>query len=97
MLLVLSGSLSVFFLREISIARKQMTELTKVVRDYEKGAVPLVEELRVKLKSFAQAHPDFAPIYARYFGGTNQPPLTQGPGSAQPVGNPIAPRLPPNR
>lgn len=91
MLLILTGSLSVFFMREISIARKQMLELTRVVVEFEKNGVPVVEELRSKLHAFAQGHPDFAPIYARYF-ETNAAAGTQAVSRAQP---PL--RMPPGK
>jgi hypothetical protein len=67
MILLLAGSLFVFFLRELSIARQQTEELSKVVADYEKNTAPNVEKFRKALQAFAQTHPDFAPIYSRYF------------------------------
>jgi hypothetical protein len=97
MLVILTGTLFVFFLREVSIARRQIAELTQVVGDYEKSAVPLMEDFRSKLQAFAKTHPDFAPIYARYFGSTNSAPLSS-PMKAQPLStNPSAARLPPSR
>lgn len=94
MLLILTGSLSVFFMREISIARKQITELTRVVVEYEKSGAPVVADLRAKMQAFARSHPEFAPIYARYF-GTNAPQGTQEVSSAQPAPSASVPRLPP--
>lgn len=66
--LVLTGSLFVFFLREVSLARRQITELRQIVMDYEKNSFPLMENFRVKLQAFAQSHPDFNGIYNKYFG-----------------------------
>lgn len=79
MIVILAGSLFVFFLRETSIARRQITELTQVVADYEKNAVPLMEDFRAKLQVFARSHPDFAPIYTRYFGTNPAPAAAVGP------------------
>jgi hypothetical protein len=76
MLLILSGGLFVFFLREVSLARRQITELTQVVVDYQKNTFPAMESFRSKLQIFAQSHPDFAAIYGRYFGVTNLNPAT---------------------
>jgi hypothetical protein len=108
MMVILAGSLFVFFLREVSIARRQIAELTQVVADYEKNAVPLMEDFRAKLQVFARSHPDFVPIYTRYF-GTNPAPAAaslpaaslpavpvQSPAKAQAApGNPPGARLPP--
>jgi hypothetical protein len=96
-LIILAGSLFVFFLREVSLARRQITELTQAVAEYEKNTVPVMEEFRGKLRAFAATHPDFNPIYRKYF-GTNMAPLGHSSQSAQPLGiNPIGPRLPPAR
>jgi hypothetical protein len=95
MLFILSGSLFVFFLREVSLARRQTIELRQVVADYEKNAYPMMESFRIKLQAFAQTHPDFNPIYARYFGTTNA--SAAGPSSAKspPSSNVSPARLPP--
>jgi hypothetical protein len=71
LLLILTGSLFVSYLREVSIARKQINDLTQAVADYERNAVPLVEDFRTKLFNFTRTHPDFTPIYNKYFGTTN--------------------------
>jgi hypothetical protein len=94
LLLILTGSLSVFFMREISIARRQISDLTQAVVDYEKNALPLMEEFRSKLQAFVQAHPDFMPIYAKYF-GTNLSQDLPSAGAAQPLTESPLPRLPP--
>ncbi len=96
-LILLSGSLFVFFLRELSLARRQVADLTQSVAEYERNTVPLMEEFRSRLQAFAQAHPDFNPIYTKYF-GTNLTPLTPSPQRAQPLNtNAGALRLPPKR
>jgi hypothetical protein len=97
MLVILCGALFVFFLREVSLARRQINELAQVVADYQKSSLPLMEDFRTKLQVFTRAHPDFAPLYAKYFGSTNAAPLTQSSGRAQPVpANSNAARLPPS-
>jgi hypothetical protein len=99
MFVILTGSLFVFFLREVSLARRQINELTQVVAEYEKNAVPLMEDFRTKLQVFARSHPDFQPIYTRYFGMSNASPSAASPGGkAQPAGaNPAGARMPPGR
>jgi hypothetical protein len=94
--IILTGSLFVFFLREVSIARRQITDLTQAVVEYEKSAVPLMEDFRTKLQGFTRTNPDFAPIYMKYF-GTNTAAGRAGPTQAQPLTNPAGARLPPGR
>jgi len=93
MLVVLSGSLFVFFLREVSLARRQISELNQVVADYEKNAVPLMDDFRTKLQVFTKSNPDFGPIFLKYF-GTNAAAVPPSPHRAQPLTNSNAPRLP---
>ena len=96
LLLILSASLFVFFLRELSLARRQIGELTQVITEYEKNALPVMEDFRSKLQQFSRTHPDFGPIYTRYFGSSNSAPLT--PAGARPQPAPAGPngaRLPP--
>lgn len=94
---VLSASLSIFFIRELSIARRQTNELNSSIAEYERTAVPLLEDFRTKLQAFTASHPDFAPIYAKYFGGTNVPSGNPIPNRAQPASNAAGVRLPPGR
>lgn len=90
MLLILAGSLFVFFLREVSLARRQSAELAQMVNDYEKNAYPAMEKFRDKLQQFTQTHPDFAPIYTKYFGSSDGlPGANGGRGNTSPA------RLPP--
>jgi hypothetical protein len=91
MLVILSGSLFVFFLRETSLARRQIAELSQVVAEYQKTAAPVMEEFRTKLLAYTKTHPDFGPIFSKYF-GTNS--LTAGPNRAQPFGETPAARMP---
>lgn len=70
-LVILSGSLSVFLLREVSLVRQQVRELNQFVATYETTTVPLMRGLRRKLIEFAQSNPDFGPILGRYFSPTN--------------------------
>jgi hypothetical protein len=75
-LLVLTGSLFLFLLREVSQIRRQTRELTQFVDNYEKTSLPAMLAFRNKLQEFAKGHPDFKPILARYMSPTNTPPGT---------------------
>jgi predicted PurR-regulated permease PerM len=73
-LLVLTGSLFLFLLREVSQIRRQTRELTQFVDNYEKTSLPAMLEFRNKLQEFAKGHPDFRAILAKYMNPTNTPP-----------------------
>ncbi|MEW6157275.1 MAG: hypothetical protein AB1813_07570 [Verrucomicrobiota bacterium] len=84
-LILLTTSVLAFLFKEQSMVQKQIVELSKFVADYEKNSVPLMEDFRTKLESFAKAHPDFRPILIKYF-GTNAPaPTTQPAPKALPL------------
>ena len=94
LLFILTASLFVFFMRETSIARRQILQLSQAVAEYDRTAVPVMKDLRNKLQAFAATHADFAPIYTKYFGATSAPAAGPGAVPAQPVNGA---RLPPPR
>jgi hypothetical protein len=94
LLVILTFSLFVFFLRETSLARRQIAEMAQFVAQYEKGEGRAINDFRIKLQGFAKTHPDFVPVYNKYF-GSNTP--AGGPNSAQPVGEPPSARMPPSQ
>ena len=77
-------------------AQEEDISFKKVVADYEKTAVPLMDDLRAKLQAYAKAHPDFSPILIKYF-GSNGPSGPTAPDRTQAGANPAGPRLPPTR
>lgn len=96
-LLILTGSLFVFLLREVSATRQQVKELTQYVASYEKNSVPVMRQFRDKLIEFAKSNQDFAPILSKYVNPTNYTRLSPAPGPAQspqsvaPARAPVAP------
>jgi hypothetical protein len=94
LLLILSGALFASFLREVSIARQHIHDLTLVVGEYQKNSAPVIEDFRRKLHAFTQAHPDFAPIYNKYFTAPNTALPSQEWPQGPAVTNPSV-RLPP--
>lgn len=74
LLLILSGSLFVFLLREVSAVRRQNLELGRAIADYQRVGAPTLEDFRKKLVEYANTHQDFRPILGKYFTATNPPP-----------------------
>jgi hypothetical protein len=70
-LLILAVSLFAFVLRELKFVRRQLAENSRFVEDYRKNWEPKVTELHSKLLSYSTSHPDFTPIFVKYFGSTN--------------------------
>lgn len=75
--LILTGTVFIFLYRQVVLVRRQTAELARYLADVEKsGMQEFAEQTRAKLNDFRKSHPDFNPIYVRYF-GTNEPPATQ--------------------
>jgi hypothetical protein len=100
LLLVVTGSVSLFLRREVIVARRQVSDLKQFVADYEKNSLPPMLEFRNKLFEFSNSHADFKPIFMRYFSPTNSAgalnPTPSFPGSAEssPVRMPNVPAQP---
>ena len=71
-ILLLTGTFFIFLFREVILIRRQSEELSRIVLDYQKTAVPQLQEFKGKLHDFAKTNPNFAPVYSKYF-GTNAP------------------------
>ncbi len=78
LLLILSGSLCVFLLRQATLVRRQVKELSQFVADYDRTSVPLMNEFRDKLQNYAKTDRNFNAVLIKYF-GTNNPPATSAP------------------
>ena len=93
-MLILTSSLFVFLLREVSAARRQVSQLTQYVAGYEKNSVPRMRQFRDKLVNYAKSDPDFVSILSKYVNPTNYATRPQTPG-ASPSSEKIAPvRIP---
>jgi len=66
LLLVVSATLTIFFLRQVSISRKDRDSLRPVIADYQTNAIPALNEFTAKLREYAKSHPDVVPILAKY-------------------------------
>ncbi len=83
-LIVLSGSVSVYMLRQVSIVRRQVAEMSQFVNDYETNTKPKMESFLAKLQQFTKTNPDFAPILNKF---NPNAPVT-APAGAAPAGAP---------
>jgi negative regulator of genetic competence, sporulation and motility len=66
LLLIVSSTITVFFLRQSTLARKDRDYLSQTVADYQENAVPALNEFAAKLREYAKTHPDVVPILAKY-------------------------------
>jgi len=75
-ILILTGTVFIFIYREVVLVRRQTTELVAGIAELDRANTQrFIDELRGKLGDYARQHPDFVPIYIKYF-GTNPPPAS---------------------
>jgi hypothetical protein len=67
LLLVLSGSVNVFILRQLILLGRQSKELSLIVNDYEKTKRPIMENFTDRLRDYSKTHRDFLPILSKYY------------------------------
>ena len=69
-LIVFSGSVNIFLLRQVSYTRKDLENLRpqvgQLVAEYQKTAEPLIKSMVSSFQSFARANPDFNAILGKY-------------------------------
>lgn len=92
-LILLSGSATVVLYQQVRHVRREMATLRRGVAEYERLGKPRLESFLLKLREFALAHPDFAPIFARYVPATNAPSSS----TPTPLPLPASPDGPPGR
>ena len=71
LLLVVSATLTIFFLRQYSMAGKEREALRSQVVEYQSNGVPALQEFTRKLQEYGKTHPDVLPILNKY--GVMQP------------------------
>jgi len=65
-LVVISGTLNIFFLRQYRTAQTEVTALRQLVADYNKVSAPVINDFVKKLVDFEKKNPDFTPIILKY-------------------------------
>ena len=71
--IVLSATLLAYLYKEVSIVKRQNTELLGYINDFDKNLGPKIEAARTNLPAFAKTNPTIEPIIKKYF-ATNTPP-----------------------
>jgi hypothetical protein len=75
--LILTGTMFVFLYRQVVLVRRQTAELVRYVDEVNRsGMQTFMEQVRDRFNTFRKDHPDFNPIYLRYF-NTNEPPARE--------------------
>jgi hypothetical protein len=78
-MMILTGTMFIFIYREVVLIRRQTNEFLTGISEYERtNTQKLIEQLQVKLGEYARQHPDFVPLYARYFGTNGPSPAALG-------------------
>ncbi len=75
-LLLLGGSGSLVLLQQVGQVRREANALRKTVAEFERTGQPQLEAILAKLKEFARAHLDFAPVLAKYRPAGDAPSAT---------------------
>lgn len=89
--LILAGTLFVFLYRQVVLVRRQTADLSRYIDEVNRSGMPdFMENVREKFNEFRRQHPDFNPIYVRYF-GTNEPPVREKVTSAPSTGGVVTP------
>ncbi|MBI2928696.1 MAG: hypothetical protein HYY24_23790 [Verrucomicrobia bacterium] len=90
-LLLLGGSGSLVLLQHVRQVRREANALRKTVAEFERTGQPQLEAILNKLKDFARAHPDFAPILAKYRPAGDVPGVPTPSATGQPAKVPPPP------
>lgn len=86
--LILTGTVFVFLYRQVVLIRRQTAELTRYINEVNDSGMPkFFMQVRDRFNSFRKEHPDFNPIYSRYF-GTNEPAAREAVSSPPASNNP---------
>lgn len=77
LLLIVSATISIFFLRQYTMASKERDALRAQVMDYQTNGIPALQEFTRKLQDYGRTHPDVLPILNKY--GVMQVPAPAAP------------------
>jgi hypothetical protein len=66
LLLVVSSTLTIFFLRQVTLARKDRDIIRPGIVEYQQNGIPALNEFTTKLREYAKTHSDVVPILVKY-------------------------------
>lgn len=70
LVIVVSGTLNIFFLRQLRDARRQLNNIrpqaAKMMEGYQKTEAPMMQTIVNKFTEYGRTHPDYAPILSKY-------------------------------
>ena len=66
LLLIISGTLMIYFLRQSTLTRKDRDAMSQTVAAYNQNDAPVLSEFAAKLREYAKTHSDVVPILAKY-------------------------------
>jgi hypothetical protein len=97
--------MNIFLLSQLRIVRRQAYEsnlqveaMQRAINEYRTNSVPFMIRVSTELHRFAETHPDFASVMARYPKPTSPPPaVAKPPGSLAPMPAPPRAAGPPPR
>ncbi|MEO6181924.1 MAG: hypothetical protein ABIP71_02220 [Verrucomicrobiota bacterium] len=94
-LLILSGALNIFFLRQMIFVRKDLDvvrpQVNQLVANYRATEDPQIKNFLSSLVGFGRTHPDFIPILVKYKIVPDTAPRTAAPAPATPTLTPVKP------
>lgn len=65
-LVVMTSALSIFLFRQVAMARRQVSEATEYVLNYQRTTEPSIARFVGQLQVFARTNAEFAPILSKY-------------------------------
>ncbi len=65
-LLIVSGTLTVFLVRQWKFSKNELDASKQVLNEYTRTSGPAMQAFVRQLADYGRAHPDFAPIAAKY-------------------------------
>ncbi|HVY68984.1 MAG TPA: hypothetical protein VHH73_03605 [Verrucomicrobiae bacterium] len=82
-LLVATIGLNVFLYRQVSMARRQISDASDYLNNYQKNTAPLIQKFIGQLQVFARTNADYAPIFQRHVPNADAPKLPAPPVPSQ--------------
>ncbi len=94
-LLILSGALNIFFLRQMIFTRKDLDvirpQVNQLLSNYQASEDPQIKSFLSSLITFGRTHPDFIPILVKYKVVPDTTPRTAAPAPSGPTLAPVKP------